>query len=266
MRSILLALAFPVMLAAAAPAQALEPFRIYDRFADRTIDPARWQDNERIRVIKGGEIQLMQRTWGLGGSDFGTLPMNWVASLANPQDITALKARITVNAFETNACPTNPAIGDARARIFGTFFNVRTPTPGSMVNDVIAQVRLYRTSNSTDPAGLMRVQGILSICTTADCISAATVGNFVDLGTAMVGTPVTVSMQWDKPGKTFYFGREGFPTGTVAYSESDASPPSFANRYLSARVTVPSCLSAPRVSATVDALFDNVFVNQSAAP
>jgi len=31
-------------------------------------------------------------------------------------------------------------------------------------------------------------------------------------------------------------------------------------------VVVPSCLSAPRVSGLVDALFDNVFVNQSAAP
>jgi hypothetical protein len=154
----------------------------------------------------------MQRTWGLGGSDFGTLPMNWVASWRNRRTSPRSRRAITVNASRNQCLPDQP--GDRRrARPHLRYlFNVSTPTPGSMVNDVIAQVRLYRTGTRTDPAGLMRVQGILSICTTADCISAATVGNFVDLGTAMVGTPVTVSMQWDKPGKTFYFGREGFPT------------------------------------------------------
>ena len=266
MRSILLALAFPVLLAAATPAQALEPFRIYDRFTDRPIDPARWQDNEKIRVIKGGEMQLMQRTWGLGTSDSLLTPTNWSSNFQAPQNITAIKARVTVSALETTACPSNPAVGDARARLIGGFFNTGTPTPGSQLNDMIAQLRLVRLSNSTDPAGLLRVQGVVSLCTSADCNSATTIGNIVDLGTVMVGTPTTVQMQWDKPGKTFHFARDGATPGTVAYAESDANPPGVTFRQLSTRVNVPSCHSAPRVSAVVDALFDNVFVNQSAAP
>jgi hypothetical protein len=266
MRSILLALAVPVMLAAAAPAQALEPFRIYDRFTDRTIDPARWQDNEKIRVIRGGEMQLMQRTFGLGTSDSLLTPTNWSSNLQAPQNFSAIKARVTVQALESNSCPSNPAVGDARARLIAGFFNAGTPTPGSQLNDVIAQVRLIRFSNSPDPAGLLRVQGVVSHCTSVDCNSATTIGNIVDLGTVMVGTPTTVQMQWDKGGKTFYFAREGGGTGTVAYAESDANPPGVTFRQLSTRVNVPSCFSAPRVSGLVDALFDNVFVNQSAAP
>jgi hypothetical protein len=266
MRSTLLALAFPVMLAAAMPAQALEPFRIYDRFTDRTLDSARWLDGEKIRAIRGGEMQLMQRTWGLSTSDSLLTPTNWHSNLQTPQNFTALKARVTVSALETTSCPSNPAIGDARARLIAGFFNAGTPTPGSQLNDVIAQVRLIRLSNSTDPAGLLRVQGVVSLCTTTDCNGATTIGNIVDLGTVMVGTPTTVQMQWDKGGKTFHFAREGAGAGTVAYAESDANPPGVIFRQLSTRVNVPSCLSAPRVSAVVDALFDNVFVNQSAAP
>ena len=246
--------------------QAVEPYGIYDRFGGGTIDPARWQEGERIRTIRGGALHLMQRTWGLGFSDAGVSPVNWHTNFEGPQDITAIKARITVNALETHACPSNPAVGDARARIIGGFFNVGTPTPGSQVGDAIAQVRLHRASNATEPPGLLRVQGILAICQNADCASTVTVGNVVDLGTVMVGTAANVGLQWDKSGKTFYFSREGSPTGTVAYAQSDAMPPGVLFRQLSTRVVVPSCLSAARVSGVVDAKFDNVSVNQSALP
>lgn len=211
-------------------------------------------------------MHLMQRTWGSATSDLLLTPTNWHSNLANPNAITALKARITVSALESNACPSNPSVGDARARIIGGFFNTGVPTPGSQLNDVIAQIRLLRASNSTDPAGLLQVRGVVSLCTSADCNSATTIGNVVDLGTVMVGTPTTVQLQWDQPGKTFYFSRDGGGSGTVAYAESDASWPSIAFKQVGTRVNVPSCQSAPRVSGLVDAVFDNVFVNQSAAP
>jgi hypothetical protein len=266
MRSALLLIALPSLLAFAPGAQAIEPFKIYDRFSDKPIDPARWQDTERIRVIKGGGLQLMQRTWGTADSDAGITAMNWSSNFANPQTITSIKARVTVNALEANACPSNPTAADSRARVIGGFFNVGVPTPGSQVGDAIAQVRLIRISNTTDPAGLLHVQGILSICTTADCAGASTVGNVVDLGTVTIGTAATVQLQWDKPGKTFYFSRDGAGSGTVAYAQSDANPPSSPFRQLSTRVNLPNCQSAPRVSGLVDAKFDNVSVNQSAIP
>lgn len=267
MRSMLMAAAVAAPLLAAGLSAGAEPFKNYDRFADRTLDPAHWQEGERIRLVKAGQMNLMQRTWGTTDSDFGLLPVNWQTDFQDPAAITQLRARATVTGMEVSACPTNPSIADARARIMGSFFNIATPTPGSAVNDVIAQARIYRASNSADPAGVLRVQGIVSVCTTADCAGASTIGNIVDLGTVTLGTPVTLELQWDQAAKTFRFARDGgASSGSVGYAFADAMPPGVLYRLMGSRVNVPSCLSAPRVSALVDVLFDNVSVNASAAP
>ena len=266
MRSLVLVLAFPIVLTAApALAQGLEPFRIYDRFSEGAIDPALWNDNERFREIRGGQLRLMQRSWGSVASDAGVTNINWNTNLANPQEVTALKARITVTAIKSTPCPSNPSVGDARARILGAFFNTGVPVPGSQLNDVIAQVRLIRPSNSADPDGVLQVQGVLSVCTSADCNLATTLGN-VPLGTTTLGTPTTVQIQWDQPGKTFYFAREGLTPATVAYNLSDANPPGIALKQVATRVVAPNCMTGSRVGGLVDALFDNVSVNRSAAP
>lgn len=256
------------VLCSATAVHALEPFKLYDRFADRPLDPARWAEGERVREIRGaGVLRLMQRSWGLGGSDAGLHFQSWGSSVSNPDTVTALRARINVTALETHACPSNPALAQARARIGGTFFNTGTPTPGSMLGDAFAQVRLTRFSNSADPQDVLRVQGILSICTSADCNLATTVGNVVDLGTVTIGTPTVVQMQWDQGGKTFYFSRDnGAFSGTVAYTQSDTAAPGNPFKHLSTRVDLPNCQSAPPVSALVDAKFDNVQVNQSTVP
>jgi hypothetical protein len=142
----------------------------YDRFSDKPIDPARWRPQERIRFIKGGAMHLMQRNWSLPTSDFGVFFWNWQTDipLSMTHSIMAMKARITVTELEIVACPTNPAIGDARARIFGNFFSTGMPTPGSQLGDAIARVRLLRASNSPDPAGVLLVQGLLSVCNNAE--------------------------------------------------------------------------------------------------
>jgi hypothetical protein len=245
-----------------------EPFKVYDRFSDKPLDLTRWYEAERVREIRGaGVLRLMQRFGGLPTADAGVQFSSWGSGLTNPTSVTALRARINVTALEANACPSNPALAHARARIGGTFFNIGTPTPGSMVGDAFAQVRLSRLSNSADPEGVLRVQGLLSICTSADCVAGTTVGNVVDLGTVAVGTPVVVQMQWDRGGKTFTFSRDnGAASGTVAYAYEDSSPPGNPFKQLSTRMDVPNCQSAPVPSSMVDARFDNVLVNQSALP
>ncbi|MEP7299910.1 MAG: hypothetical protein ABI699_00125 [Caldimonas sp.] len=269
MRSIFLISAFAASLLSVPSVRALETFKVYDLFSTFPLDPERWADTERVRLITGdGSVRLMQRTWGTRSSDAGVTAQSWSTNFSNPATINEMKARITVNAIDVKTCASNPAVTESRARIIGGFFNVGTPTPGSQANDVIAQVRLSRASNSSDPAGLLHVQGILSLCVSADCNSASTIGNIVDLGTVKVGAPATVQIQWDQPGKTFHFARSGSTTaaGTVAYAQSDASPPSVLFRQLSTRVTLANCQSAPRVKGMVDAVFDNVYVNQSALP
>lgn len=266
MRSKYLAVAIAAMALLAIPsAQALEPFAPYDKFSEKPLDPARWVEGEQVRTIRGAALQLMQRKLGLGGSDIGTTSASFNTNLTVPAVVTSLRARVTANALEVNACPSNPTPGQSRARIIGSFFNVNAAaTPGSMVGDVTAQVRLIRLSNSADPAGVLRVQGLALLCTSPDCALATTIGNVVDLGTVNLGTATVVQYQWDKASKTFYFSRDhGTNVGTVAYALSDATPPGLAFQQLSTRMDLPNCMSAARVPGSVDAKFDNVAVNQS---
>ncbi|MET0334108.1 MAG: hypothetical protein ABW190_07530 [Rhizobacter sp.] len=248
-------------------AQALEPFAPYDKFSEKPLDPARWVEGEQVRTIKGSGMQLMQRKLGLGGADSGLTFATFSTNLTAPSTINSLRARITVNALEVNACASNPTVAQSRARIVGALFNVNAaPTPGSMVGDVTAQVRITRFSNSADPVGVLRVQGLALLCTSVDCAAGTTIGNMVDLGTVNVGTATVVQYQWDKAAKTFHFSRDqGAYAGTVGYALSDTAPPSQAFHQLSTRLDLPNCLSAARVPGSVDAKFDNVAVNQSGA-
>lgn len=250
-----------------APAHALEPFRTYDNFGSTPLNPALWSDSERIRSIKAGALNLMQRQGGANTADTGASFSNFSENLANPAAVTALRAKITVNAVEANACAANTAVAQSRARIIGGFFNAGTPTPGSQLDDVTAQVRLTRLSNSADPAGTLRVQGLVLHCNSADCVAATTVGNVVDLGTVTLGQAAVVQLQWDQAGKSFLFARDGGAfSGAVGYTENDTSSPGVLFRQLSTRLDLPSCQSAPRVTGVIDASFDNIAVNKSAAP
>lgn len=252
---------------ATASAHALEPLRPYDNFAAAPLDLSRWLETERVRVIRGGALNLAQRTPVTTAADSGLSFSSWNENLANPAAVTALRAKVTVNAADPAACAANPAAGQARARIIGSFFNVGTPVPGSQLGDVLAQVRLTRFSNSTDAPGVLRVQGIVSQCTSADCAATTTIGSLVDLGTVNVGTATTVQLQWDAPAKTFLFARDGgAQSGSVVYAISDTTPPSVPFKQLSTRLDLPACASTPALQGWVDASFDNVSVNRSAAP
>jgi hypothetical protein len=260
MRSFIILLALAAQALLAPSVQAADPLKLYDRFSDKPLDPARWQEAERARFIKGGGLHLMQRTWGSDTSDFNLTAFNWSEPFTNPAAITTMRARVNVQALETSACPANGIVADARARLIGGYFNLGTATPGSMTNDVIAQLRIVRFSNSTDAPGVLRVQGIASICTSPDCAAAATIGNVVDLGTVAVGTATTLQLDWDQGGQTFRFTRDGV-SGTVAYPyPTGANPPGVLFRQLATRVNAPNC-TAGRVGGMVDVRYDNVFVN-----
>jgi len=256
-----------LVLLSAGSAQALEPLRSYDNFGSPPLDPARWTTAERVIEIERGALRLMQRNWSSTAADTGSTPFSWSENLTDPAAVTALKAKITVHALEANACAGNTATALARARIAGAFFNAGTPTPGSAVGDVLAQVRLVRASNSTDPAGVLRVQGIASICGDAPCNATTPIGSTVDLGTVNIGQATTVQLQWDQPAKTFLFTRiDTGASGAVVYTVGDGTSPSSPFKQLGTRMEVPNCQTGAPVSGLVDASFDNVAVNRSAAP
>jgi len=259
-----------------AQADGLEPLRLYDSFKAESLDPVRWFGTEQVRVIKGGKLNLMQRNWPATTSDFGATAISYNEGFVNPFAVTAIKARAVVNALEVSSCAANSSVGDSRARLTGAFFNVGspTPTPGSVIDDMIAQIRVIRRSDSTDHDRVLRVEAVVGQCTSADCTQGLDVGPIVELGTARVGVPVTLEMQWDQPNRRFLFSRDnGALTGSVVYGSftnpntglpyQDSSPPKGPTKSLSTRMFLPNCQSGPRVSGMVDATFDNVFVNNS---
>lgn len=253
-----------------APAFAVEPLTVIDKFSAGPIDPSLWLGAERTRAIKNGQLNFVERNYGLTTSDAGALKYVWGDELANPNAITELRAKVTVNALEVDACAANTTPGTSRARVDGSFFNVGTPLAGSDTGDVQVQLRAIRTSTSTDPAGVLRIEGRADQCNSFDCSLYTQLGTNVQLGTVNVGEAVTLQLQWDRAGKQFVFTRDpGTATAASAaipYTVSDTAAPGVPYKEVSVRTDVQNCQSGPRTQGYVDASFDNVAVNKSAAP
>jgi hypothetical protein len=273
-RKLVAGLAAGLLCCGVAQAQGLEPLKLYDDFNADSLDPLRWFGAEQVRVIKGNKLNLMQRNWPSATSNFGATPFSYNEGFRNPEAITAIKAKVTVNALEVSSCAANATVGESRVRLSGAFFNVGTASPPSAVNDMIAQIRVIRRSDSTDAARVLRVEGVVTQCTNSDCSMGVDIGSIVELGTVHIGAPVTLEMQWDAPNDRFLFSRDdGKMTGSVVYGAfqnaltgepiQDSSPPGSPNKSLSTRMFLPNCSSGPRISGMVDASFDNVFVNNS---
>lgn len=248
-------------------AQAAEPYAVYDGFNTGTqINTSRWNQIDLSRRVNNGQLVLRQRNIGNQISDSSTLDTNHSMSFDEPDLITQMKSEITVTEWAATACTHNPTPSEARARLLGSFFNVGTPVPGSQLNDVLAQIRVYRRTNSALPAGTLNVEGLLLQCTNADCTTTSVIGAIQDLGTTTVGTMVRAQIDWDKPNKTFLFTRDTNPPVSVSYTQSDTALPGNRFKGLQTRTILANCFSGPRTEATIEARFDNVAVNASAAP
>lgn len=252
------------------PAQALESLVLYDGFNPpaQFINPYKWfgtdfVGTEAIRAIEGAQLRMFYRAYGDTVSNidatFNRLALNFI----NPAAVTAIQATVTVSDFEITGCPLNPEPSRTRVRLQGFFFNTAFPMPGDSTNDVVAQIRLQRRSDSTDPPGIFRVQGFVFKCTDAACNGSVDLA-FVLLGFATVNQPATLLLQWDQPNHKFIFGFNG-TTVDAPYFVSDTAPPSFQSKAMHAQVVVANCTAVPRPVGSMDALFNNVFVNASAA-
>lgn len=246
-------------------AWAAEPFKAYENFNSPVINPAKWPGQaERVREIVGKKLRLMARDYGSDASDAGTVGTSWSHVMSHDTSLNAIRATVTVNRVEAEACPGNTAPTEVRARIYGAFFNVATPNITS-VNDVTAQVRVIRRSNSTDPAGVLRIEGVVNLCHDENCLSATTLGQ-ASLGTVRLGSPVQLQLVWEKSRNRFLFSRDGGRAKVVRYTQPDASPAGNPIPLLGLRQVVANCTADRRPRGMVDASFDNVYLNRSAAP
>lgn len=252
---------------ALSPAWAAEAYTIWDNFngAD-ALDATRWQVPDRILRIEGGALRVAQRDLGGQSSNLGTYNTSWGTNLKNPELITQMRASVTVIDYDVPGCAANPTPSDVQARMVGTFFNAGPGIPTSRVNDVGAVVRLYRASDSTAAAGVLRVEGVVFQCTTADCNTGAAELGVADLGTASVGAAVLLKMDWEPQLNRFNFYPVGKPVVRVTYTANDSQAPFLRFRQIGTRTVMANCFSGARTDGFIESRFDNVSVNASAAP
>jgi hypothetical protein len=250
----------------ATAAQAAESYTLWDNFNNQTaVDASKWQNLERTRILKDGVARFAQRDIGTQSEDSGASYFSWGMNLRNPSVVRQMRAIVTMTDYTTVGCTNNATSTFVQARMIGEFFSSETNAPTSRINDVGATVRLYRSSFSTDGAGVVRIEGVVYKCTTTDCNTAASLGS-VDLGTTTLNTAETLRVEWEPDLNRFNFQRGTNPSQSITYVESDARPPFSEFRQIGTRTQVATCFSGPRGEAMVGAKFENFAVNASAIP
>lgn len=259
-------LAAAACLAAGTSQAALEPLASYDKFDTAPLDAGHWQQGERRRAKKGLALNHLHRDFGPVGSSTGGVGTNFSTSLSDGSRVTQLKATITVLSASVSQCAENTTYtSNVLARVIGSLFNTGTPTAGNQTGDVLAQAYLQRSVS--DPTGPLTVTGGVLMCTNSDCSQVASVGSFSGLGTAAIGQPVNLAIQWDRATKTVTAIRDGVTTASVGYLVSDTNQPAVQFKQVSTRTNLANCpLAATRSVGAIEASFDNVSVNKSGAP
>lgn len=261
------ALGVALALCQAGAALALEGYGNYDNFTGTgPLAAEKWRSFERVREVRNSELVLQQREWGGIDSDAGTTGVTYGSNFADPERVKQIKAQIRVDAWELTECTANPAVGNVRARVLGSFFNTGNRVAGSSVGDVLAQVGIRRDADSTAASTSLKTYGSVDLCTATDCSTSLSIG-FVELGTTTVGTPLTMIVEWDKPNKRFRFSKDdGATFKVVTYAQYDGDQPGSLLRQASTRITTENCLTGPRTTGRIEAAFDNLSVNLNAKP
>jgi hypothetical protein len=247
----------------------------YDDFNATQIDPDKWfggeygpkpRGAEAIRQIQDNRLRLVYRAYGRTDSDRGRSRNEFVLMFHNSAAVTAIKATVQVTDAAATSCPgTPPAATIYGAILAGRFFGTAPSTPGSAANDVVATIGLERQSDSTDPPDVLRVRSGVFHCTNANC-TAVSVLHRQDLGPVKLGEMVRLRVQWDRDNHRFIFQRDDDQKVLAPYTVSDSAPPGIQVKLLEAVHHVPNCTATPRPVAFIEALFDDVMVNESAAP
>jgi hypothetical protein len=275
MKAVLSACAILLMVLIGVPVYAVESLVLYDDFNVAHIDPNRWSwaagwggaSTEAIRQLQDHRLRLVYRGYGKTDSDSEKLWTGHQLFFPNAAAITAIRATVQFTDVVATGCHGNPKSTETFAIFGGFFFNTATPTPGSWVNDVQAGIRMFRGSDATDPPDVLRVQSLVFRC--ADEQSCDTKLHFEDLGPVKRGEVARLRMQWDRDNHRFIFQRDDDAEVLAPYTVSDTAPPSNrtgAHKALSVIHAVANCTAAPRPVAFIEALFDDVMVNESAAP
>jgi hypothetical protein len=246
--------------------------KLYDDFNSKQIDPSKWvgeppsipgasnKDRREVTVEladrKGDRrLHISERAYsatsdnnGAGGSGFGL-------GFAKPDRVKAMSFTLAVSKEQSVGCSNNPAF--SVAGFFGDYFNPTGPQKGA-TGDITAGIGASRLS--TDTGTTVDVSASISQCEDPKCNNQTTL-SFQDLGPVPLGSTNTLSAAWDQPNHQFIFRLNHKDPVALTYTVPDTFPPGLADRSFYVFGSVPHCTTAPRPFVSIEAFFDNVYVN-----
>jgi hypothetical protein len=260
----------------ASPVQALEPLVPYDKFHGKSIDPTRWVGyggadlnvREVERVVKGKSLRLANRAYANTLSDAGEIGGGFGLAFWS-FDVTGAQFTVAAQKLDVTDCSPSRASETTRAGagFRGKFFSTVAKGPGDQTGDVDVAIGIEKDGgpNSGPNERPLRVIAFYSRCDDATC-GAFTVLAYHELGPIGLGDATILTVQWDQANHQFIFKRDLFSQVVSPYTVSDSNPPSIRGGLLVLGRVVANCTTLPRPTVDVEATFDNVLINQSAAP
>lgn len=258
-----------------APGYTAERLAPYDDFNATHIAPDKWfggeyspafpsTSAEAIRQIQDHRLRLVYRSYGPTDADSGRLRSELALMFRDPAAITAIQATVQVTDLANTGCPGNPEHTEAWAMLVGRFFG-HASTPEGEVQDMVALVGIMGKSGTAGQPDIVQARGVVFQCANRPCTTGTELYR-KDLGPVTRGERVRLRLQWDRDTHRFIFQRDDAPEVFAPYAVSDTAPPGIAVKSLDAMLLVPTCTATPRPMAFIEAWFDDVMVNEAAAP
>lgn len=258
------------------PGYTAERLAPYDDFNATHIAPDKWFGSEyspafpstsaeAIRQIQDHRLRLVYRSYGPTDADSGRLRSELALMFRDPAAVTTMQATVQVTDVATTGCPGNPESTVAWANLGGRFFGSAASTPEGEVRDMVAFIGIMGMSGATGQPDIVQARAVVFYCANRPCTAGMELHRR-DLGPVTRGEVVRLRVQWDRDNHRFIFQRDDAPEVFAPYAVSDTAPPGIAGKLLDAMLFVPKSTATPRPMAFIEAWFDDVMVNASAAP
>lgn len=190
-----------------------EDFAVYEDWRSApTIRSDRWSGvidsaQEVERRIHGRRLVMRYRKAGLTFLNVGFINAFHRLTTANPFAIDQLEADVKVQRIEVSGCSANPepTLVVPVALTLTKFNDGTAGSPGNSTGDHLARIRVLRDAASSEPEGVLAVQGFLFRCGDAACIGGTFVFQ-VNVATVTVGERFTLRLIWDAANHQFIYG------------------------------------------------------------
>jgi len=265
-------------------AQAHDPWVLYDNFNSEFMDIENWTTNQRIdagvmileyvRELHGGRLHMMGRAFGNTGAPYSGVRAGDInASFSTGNVLRSLKVFVKVKDVEVTGCPDlNTSPTSSRARLVGFFFNAGEislpPAAPGRINDVLAQIRIQRNSDSIAKPQVLEVWADIVRCTDPSCTVGSGDGypTVVSLGNIKLGQWATIIVDWNGD-RQFNFKLNKEPTIVFDIPPSwSVNPVSSPAATLGVSHRIANCPPDERALGFIDAEFDNVFISEYPNP